>query len=259
MSRHARIEFPGALYHVTARGVRRSHIFVDERDYLKWQALLAETVERFNLVVHAFCQMPNHYHLLVETPDGNLAAAIHFLNGVYAQHFNRRQDLVGHMVQGRYHAVLLQKQAHLLELARYISLNPVRACLVDHPRNWRWSSHRAMLDSGTRPSWLNTEWLLGQFAGKEQGSAARLYEEFVVAGIKRRDLPPGLNKIESRRTKCNALTLSEYASRHSHRDQALIAAYQSGAYRMNELSQYFGICEKTVSRLLSGSFKRTDS
>ncbi|NVE01749.1 transposase [Massilia sp. BJB1822] len=233
MSRLARIEFPGALYHVTARGNRRNHIYLDERDYLIWQDLLAQTVERFNLVVHGFCQMPNHFHLLVETPDGNLAAGMQFLNGVYAQHFNARHELVGHVIQGRYHAVLLQKQSHLLELARYISLNPVRAQLVSDPLEWRWSSHRAMLNPRSAPRWLTTAWLLSQFA---QAVPETAYQEFVHAGCQ----PSCVGSI----------SLDDYASRYANRDEALIAAFRSGAFRMYELAQHFGISAKTVSRLL---------
>ncbi|MBB3121480.1 transposase [Pseudoduganella violacea] len=233
MGRLARIEFPGALYHVTARGNRRSLIYLDERDYLIWQDLLAETVKRFHLLVHGFCQMPNHYHLLAETPDGNLSAGMHFLNGVYAKHFNARHELVGHVIQGRYHGELVHKQSHLLELARYISLNPVRAELVADPAEWRWSSHRAMLYPMSAPSWLSTTWLLSQFGSSEPEAA---YRDFVQAGCSN--------------GRPAAQSLDGYANDGRNRDAAVISAYQSGIFSMRELARHFGISTKTVSRLL---------
>jgi putative transposase len=121
------------MYHVTSRGNRRGLIYVDERDFLIWQDRLAATVSRYNFAVHAFCQMPNHYHLLVETVEGNLSDGMHYLNSTYAQQFNHRHQLSGHVVQGRFHAVPIRKDAQLLEVARYIAQNPVRAKLATAP------------------------------------------------------------------------------------------------------------------------------
>ncbi|UTY58992.1 addiction module toxin RelE [Massilia sp. erpn] len=209
-------------------------MFLDERDYLIWQDLLAETVKRFNLRVHGFCQMPNHYHLLAETLDGNLSAGMHFLNGVYAKHFNARHELVGHVTQGRYHAMLLHKQSHLLELARYISLNPVRAALVADPAEWRWSSHQAMLHPSSAPAWLSIAWLLSQFGLSDPEEA---YRDFVQAGCKAASPAP--------------CSLDDYSNHHAGREEAVIAAYRSGNFGMLELAKHFGISVKTVSRLLS--------
>jgi len=124
MTRPLRSEFSGALYHVTARGDRRESIYVDDEDRREWLNLLDEVCHRFNWVIHAYCQMTNHYHFVVETPDANLSKGMRQLNGVYTQRFNRRHGLVGHLFQGRYKAILVQKESYLLELSRYVVLNP---------------------------------------------------------------------------------------------------------------------------------------
>ena len=136
MTRPLRLEFPGALYQFTSRGDRRGTIYRDDTDRLAWQEVLALVCERYHFVVHNFCQMSNHYHLLVETVEANLSQGTRQLNGVYTQHFNRRHKLVGHVLQGRYQAILVQQENYLLELARYIVLNPVRAHMVVSPDDW---------------------------------------------------------------------------------------------------------------------------
>ena len=126
--------------------------------------MLGQVCKRFNWVVHAWCQMTNHYHLLLETPEGNLSAGMRQLNGVYTQNFNRRHARVGHVFQGRYKAILVERDAYLLELARYIVLNPVRAGMVAQAPDWPWSSCRAMLGQAPAPAWLNVAKLLMAFA-----------------------------------------------------------------------------------------------
>ena len=127
MARPLRIEFPSALYHVTSRGDRREPIFEDDEDRRKFLRVLAETVDRFNWICHAYCLMTNHYHLVVETPEANLSKGMRQLNGVYTQASNRRHRRTGHLFQGRFKAILVDKDSYLLELTRYVVLNPVRA------------------------------------------------------------------------------------------------------------------------------------
>ena len=183
MARPLRVVYPGAVYHVTARGNERKAIARDDMDRRRFVATLSEIVEHYRVVCHAWVLMPNHYHLLLETPEANLSRAIRHLNGVYTQAFNRRHRRVGHLFQGRFKAILLEKDAHLLELGRYVVLNPVRAGLVRHLRAWSWSSYRATAGEEPAPTWLTVEWLLGQFArGREQ--ARRAYRQFVKQGIK---------------------------------------------------------------------------
>jgi REP element-mobilizing transposase RayT len=140
MSRPLRIEWPGALYHVTARGHLREPIVEDDVDRERWVALLEETAARFDLQVHAWCLMTNHHHLLLETPQANRSQGMRHLNGVWSQRFNRRHGRVGHVFQGRFKAIFVERQSYLLELARYIVLNPVRAGIVALPEQWPWSS-----------------------------------------------------------------------------------------------------------------------
>ena len=141
-----RIEFSGALYHVTSRGDGQEDIYLDDIDRTIIVDIFKEVCKRFNRVVHAYCLMMNHYHILIETPDSNLAKGMRQLNGVYTQRFNRKHRRVGHVFQGRYKAVLVQKEAYLLELVRYIVLNPVRAHMVKAAKDWPWSSYRATAD-----------------------------------------------------------------------------------------------------------------
>jgi len=133
MARPLRLEFAGALYHVTSRGNRREEIYLDDQDRRRFLTLLAEVCERFNWRVHAYCLMSNHYHLLIETPDANLSRCMRQVNGVHTQAANRRHGQVGHVFQGRFKALLVQKESYLLELARYVILNPVRAGMVARP------------------------------------------------------------------------------------------------------------------------------
>lgn len=143
MARPLRLEFVGALYHVTSRGDRREPIYEGDEDRSAFLSVLSSVVDRFNWLVHAYCLMDNHYHLLIAMPDGNLAKGMRQLNGVYTQYGNRRHGRVGHLFQGRYKAILVQKESYLLEVSRYIVLNPVRARMVRSAGDWAWSSYRA--------------------------------------------------------------------------------------------------------------------
>ena len=143
MARPIRIEFEGALYHVTSRGDRCEAIYEDDADRERFLEVLGQVVEDFNWVVHAYCLMSNHYHLVIETPDANLAKGMRQLNGVYTQYSNRRHQRSGHLFQGRYKAILVDADSYLLELARYVVLNPVRARMVRKPGAWPWSSYLA--------------------------------------------------------------------------------------------------------------------
>ena len=160
MARPIRLEFAGALYHVTSRGDRREAIYEDDADRERFLAVLADVVRDFNWVCHAYCLMSNHYHLLIETPDANLSKGMRQLNGVYTQASNRRHGREGHLFQGRFKAILVDADSYLLEVARYVVLNPVRARMVRDPAKWPWSSYRAMIGAVEAPDWLATDGLL---------------------------------------------------------------------------------------------------
>ncbi|WP_127995675.1 REP-associated tyrosine transposase [Piscinibacter defluvii] len=188
MARPLRLEWPGALYHVTSRGDRREPIVEDDDDRQSWVALLGEACARFGWRVHAWCLMTNHYHLLLETPHGRLAEGMRHLNGVWSQRFNRRHGRVGHVFQGRYTAIMVEKESYLLELSRYVVLNPVRARMVADAADYPWSSHTAMLARSDRfppapqPAWLETDVVLKQF-GPTRRRAVAAYVDFVRAGV----------------------------------------------------------------------------
>jgi putative transposase len=183
MGRPHRIQAPEAVYHVTARGVRRLTVYQDAIDYAKFEALLATVVRRREWALYSYCQMPNHYHLLLRTPDADISDGMCWLNGVYARWFNRRHGHQGHVFEARFHAVLVRSQFHLSSLACYIPANPVRAKLCRRPADWRWSSYRATLGAA-KTGWLESDWLLEQF-GQERGVAIAEYERFVEAQLVR--------------------------------------------------------------------------
>ena len=183
MSRPLRIEYAEALYHVTSRGNARRSIFKDDKD--RWMLLdvLEEVNDRYHWFCHAYCLMNNHYHLVIETPDGNLSKGMRQLNGIYTMRFNRRHGSVGHIFQGRYKAILVQKESHLLEVCRYVVLNPLRAKVVEVPERWRWSSYRATAGIERAHPCLTIDWILGQFGSKRR-TAEKRYRAFVVDGIR---------------------------------------------------------------------------
>ncbi|HYC56779.1 MAG TPA: transposase [Candidatus Binatia bacterium] len=164
MARPLRIQFDGAFQHVTARGDRRESIFHDDIDAGMFESLLADVVSRYRWRCHAYVLMPNHYHLLIETPGGELSLGMRQLNGVYTQRFNRRYETTGHVFQGRFHSELIHKESHLTETTRYIALNPVRAGLVKRPEKWRRSSYAATAGIVAAPAWLEVEMTLKRFA-----------------------------------------------------------------------------------------------
>lgn len=178
MARPLRICYPGAVYHVTARGNERRPIVRDDEDRQRFVRTIAGMVEEYEVLCHAWVLMDNHYHLVMETPHANLSQAIRHLNGVYTQAFNRRHARVGHLFQGRFSGILVDKQDYLLQVCRYVVLNPVRAGLVDSPSDWLWSSYRATSGEAACPSWLTVNWLLGHF-GTRRASAQAAYRHFV--------------------------------------------------------------------------------
>jgi REP element-mobilizing transposase RayT len=182
MARPLRIEYDGALYHVTSRGNERKPIFKDDNDRDLYLTILAKVTDRFHWICHAYCLMRNHYHLVIETPDGNLSKGMRQLNGVYTQTYNRRHHRVGHLFQGRFKGILIQKESHYLEVCRYVVLNPVRAKAVKHPREWPWSSYRATGGLAPVPPCLTVDELLGQF-GQKRGPAQEKYRQYVGEGV----------------------------------------------------------------------------
>jgi putative transposase len=276
MSRPLRIEFAGALYHVTSRGDGREDIFLEDGDREVFLDVIAEVNDRFNWTLHGYCLMGNHYHLLLETPDGNLSQGMRQLNGVYTQRFNRKHKRVGHVFQGRYKAILVQKETYLLELARYIVLNPVRAQMVRSAKDWPWSSYRACAGLEGTPTWLATDWILSTFS-TNQAEAIERYRAFVSNGknqpaiweklknqiylgsdafvhkmLAMQPASDDIGEIPLGQRRAIAKPLSHYAAHSSDRDTAIAMAYDSGGYGMKEIGDYFGLHYSRVSRIIKG-------
>jgi len=274
MARPLRIEFPGAIYHVTARGDHQGSIFEDDADRMTFLDILSEVVTRFNWVCHAYCLMDNHYHLMVETPEANLSKGMRHLNGVYTQASNRRHGLSGHLFQGRYKGILVDRDSYLLELARYVVLNPVRAGMVKDPADWPWSSYRAMIGDSPAPRWLTAETLLCQFS-RQVTAARRRYRQFVEEGMDAAPVWSGLRqqiylgnadfveRVQKRlRVQGDELSIPDtqrrgpppsieaIADETPNRNQAIIKAYATGAYSYREIAEYFGIHLATVGRVV---------
>lgn len=274
MARPLRLEFPGALYHITSRSDGWKDIFLEEGDRHVFLDVFAAVCRRFNWWVHAYCLMTDHYHLLVETPDGNLSKGMRQLNGVYTQRFNGIHNRGGNVFQGRYKAILVHREAYLLELARYVVLNPVRAELVRSARDWRWSSYRATTGEVAPPQWLRRDALLAAFADTEE-EAVTLYRRFVVKGKRQsspweqlkyqiflgpdgfaeamqRRFPLGrdLEEIPRAQRRRLANPLEAYEKEWPTRNAAIAAAYASGDYTMKDIGDYFGLHFSHVSRIV---------
>jgi putative transposase len=275
MARPLRIEFPGALYHVTSRGNARAPIFLEDSDRYSFLDILGDVVGRYRWLCHAYCLMTNHYHLLVETPAANLSRGMRQLNGLYTQRFNRARGRVGHILQGRFGGVLVERETHLLELARYVVLNPVRAGLVASAEAYAWSSLRATLGLARPPAWLTTGALLAAF-----GSRAR-YLEFVREGTGEGSPWDGLRggvlgsdrfverhagRIERRagesefprrerlvhREPLEALLPPAVAADVALRNHRIRELVGSGRYSGTEIGRHLGLHYSTVSRIGAG-------
>ena|SRR3989338_5394427 len=182
MARPLRIEYPGAVYHVLNRGIERRAIFRQDNDYSRFLSRILEAHRKHGFLCHAFCLMPNHYHLLLETPHPNLSLAMQHLDGAYTQDFNRRHRRVGPLFQGRYKALLIEKESYALELARYIHLNPVKAALAQNPQDYSHSSYRYFYQSESPPAYLDTGWLLSQFSHRAR-EAKQKFHAFTLQGV----------------------------------------------------------------------------
>ncbi|MDD2337472.1 MAG: transposase [Geobacteraceae bacterium] len=281
MARPLRIEFPGAVYHVTSRGNARADIFEDDSDREMFLKIIGQVVKRFNWLCHAYCLMDNHYHLLIETPEGNLSAGMRQLNGVYTQAFNRIHHRDGHLFKGRFKAILVEKESHLLALCRYIVLNPVRADITAQPEEYRWSSYLATLGSVPRPLFLATEWLLGNFSTSLVESCRR-YRNYVKEGMKVHESPwekltgqillgteafvqqarellgekgdiTEISRIQRHvgRPQLDELFTSDAALPKAERNRLIRLAHGKHGYTLKEISQALGIHYTTVSKVIN--------
>ncbi|MBU2590870.1 MAG: transposase [Nitrospinae bacterium] len=272
MARPLRIEYPGAVYHVTSRGNARENIYLEDEDYTVFLVCLCDTIERFNWILHAYCLMGNHYHLLIETPEGNLSRGMRHLNGIYTQKFNRKHKRVGHIFQGRYKAILVDKDSYLKELCRYIVLNPVKATMVKEPKEWLWSSYNSTAGYCQGIPCLTNDWILLQF-GRDREKAEKEYREFVAEGIVgespwsevRGQLYLGDDKfldgikqfIKDRETLKEIPRTQRYITKsplkdifenNKENDKATFEAHIRFGYTLKEVADYLGVHYSTISR-----------
>lgn len=180
MARPLRIEYPGAFYHVTSRGNERKDVFKSRKDREQFLTYLESASERYGAVIHAWCLMSNHYHLLLETPEGNLSQIMRHINGAYTTYFIVKRSRSGHLFQGRYKALLVAADEYAAELSRYIHLNSVRAGIVARPEEYEWSSYRQYIGLAKAPAWLRTGFILG---GSSSPDAERAYRQFVTDAL----------------------------------------------------------------------------
>ena len=276
MVRPLRIEFPGAVYHITSRGNARKDIFLSDRDRRNFIHLLGQTCKRFNWNCFAYCLMSNHYHLVIETVEGNLSKGMRHLNGVYCQRFNKHHQRVGHVIQGRYTGILVDKDNYLLELVRYVLLNPVRANMVKTAGQWPWSSYRSMIGKTTFEGWLVVNRILSLFDQNKRRSRKR-FIEFVSEGKLKHDIWKDLqkriylgdkafverieekideNKESVEILRCQSarlvLSLEKYEALGESRNHTIKLAYESGGYSQKVLADYFGLHYSTISKILKG-------
>jgi len=195
MGRPLRIEYPGAFYHVTSRGNEQKDIFKSEADSEKFLAYLESATERYGAVFHAYCLMSNHYHLMIETPDGNLSRIMKHINNSYTNYFNFKRKRAGHLLQGRYKAILIEADTYAAELSRYIHLNPLRAKMVSSPEEYKWSSYR-FYSEGAGPSWLSTGFVLGYF-GTDPDERRRNYITYILEDVGKKSPDPLAGSVAS--------------------------------------------------------------
>ena len=281
MARPLRIEFPGGVYHVTSRGDRQEPIFIEDRDRLLLLKILTQAMHRFDASAFAYCLMGNHYHVVMRTRRANLSQAMRHVNGVYAQAFNRRHGLVGHLFQGRFKSIHVDRDAYFMAVCRYTELNPVRAGLVGAAVDWQWSSYRSHCGLSPAPPWLETPELHGHLLGRaartmaDRLEAARLYAEYVEAGRGQRlweeslrqeiflGDEPFIGRIQGlldadaladadvpQTQRQSPKPSTDWLDVRCSRDETLRRAYVHGGMSMSEIARAVGLSVSRVSRVI---------
>ncbi|MBP6250076.1 MAG: transposase [Leptothrix sp. (in: Bacteria)] len=285
MSRPLRIEFPGAVYHVTSRGDRREPIYRDDEDREAHLAIIAQAMARFDAQVLAYCLMGNHFHLVLQTRQANLSRLMRHVNGVYTQAFNRRHALGGHLFRGRFRAVLVDREAYLIALCRYVERNPVAAGLVPVAREWLWSSCRAHIGEEGVPPWLDGDCLHGHLLGRpvkskadrkkavqqyaalvddEAADASSFWQDALRGQIflgdedfvaRMQAQAPGGQRQAVDIPKAQRrvlLDLKQHFAEAASRDEAMLSAYRDHGMTMSAIAAAAGLSVSRVSRVIKG-------
>jgi REP element-mobilizing transposase RayT len=292
VARALRIELPGAFYHVTGRGNARQPVFDDDRDCRLFLDTLKEAKEEHDLRILAYCLMRNHYHLVIGTPRGNLAVAMRQLNGVYTQRYNHRHQRVGHLFQGRYGATMVESGQYLLNVLRYVAMNPVKAGMASAPGAWRWDSHGMLSGPPTRGGLIDAGTLLDLLGGADAPEAMTRYRRFIEAGPEdgaERDLSFPRSGIYGSRRFIEGLRSAvrtaagekefprgeRFAARpplaelmpvvpagrkgrayRAGRDLAIYRAHRACGYSLSEIAKHLGMSCARVSRIASSVLKK---
>jgi REP element-mobilizing transposase RayT len=183
------MEYPSALYHITSRGNERKNIFLEDEDRVKFLKIIEDYHDRYGILIHSYVLMDNHYHLVLETLRGNLLKIMHGINSSYTGYFNRKYGRSGHLFQGRYKGIIVEKDTYLLSLSRYVHLNPVRAGVVERPEYYRWSSYPGYIGKQKESEWVDYAWVLSQFE-KDKNVARKKYREYTEEGLRRSEETP---------------------------------------------------------------------
>lgn len=282
MARPLRIEFPGAVYHVTSRSAQHQPVFIDDEDRQNLLKVVAQTLSRFDAEALCYCLMDDHYHFVLRTRQANLSLVMRQLNGVYTQIFNHRHNAAGPLFRGRFKAILVDCNAYLLEICRYVDLNPVRARLRRKPETWAWSSYRAHVGLAAVPAWLDTAGLHGRLlerparSAADRRSAAKRYATWVAAAPKTRLWDGALRKqiylgdekfvkrMQSRAAEGNSTdrdppkvqrsklrSLAEWLRRCDSRAEAFYRAHTESGISMSAIARELEISISRVSRLIA--------
>jgi putative transposase len=277
MPRRRRIQFPGAIYHLMTRGNRKCAIYHDDTDRLRFLQTIETVAERYEFHVYALCLMDNHYHLVGETPRGNIARVMQYLNGFVAQASNRRHHRTGHLFEGRYRALVIERERYLRRVARYVVLNPVRAGMTPDAVSWPWSTYGETAGLRPPPPWLKLDWLEWSFKAPTRTEAQSLYRAFVNGPAERKwTVYPTAFAVASKRfsesllrtgqrSQCRpprrpAVTwppsrpLSEVIAGvdagSPDRDRAMWIAHRDFGFTLAQVARHLGLDASTVSKAL---------
>ena len=276
MAHRPRIQFPGAIYHVMSRGNRKSSIFNDDDDRGLFLKVVDQAVVRYGIRCYAICLMGNHYHLVFDTPRGNLSDSMRHINGVYTQNSNRRHERSGHVFEGRFRSIVVQRESYLRRVGRYVVLNPVRAGIVRDATAWQWSSYRATAGIEPPPSYLYVDWIDWAFESVSREEAQRKYRLFVNDAITKKsalDLKgPTFGNVDFEAKAREAAARSQgdrplprvyralarptlqavfgMAWSRDERNRLIYQAHVEYGYRLAEIATYLGVHASTPSQVL---------
>jgi len=281
MSRKPRLEFPGAIYHINHRGNHQEYIYLHDEDRKLFLDLLETTIQRMNWICHAYCLMGNHYHLLLEIPDGVLSRGMAWLNGVYTQKFNRKYSMTGHLFQGRFKSKPIEDNMQFLTAARYIVRNPVDAGIVESADQWTWSSYKATVGEIKPPAYLFVDGILSCLS-EDRYRAKVYFQEFVKMDLKDNDeivrlfqkvYAGGREPVFSKRVQTILdmessikpvsrnlriisrpgldVLFSGYEQRDmAIRDRIIVAAFKRYAYTQGEIAAFLNISRSAISKVV---------